>query len=262
MNITWQLIEQVGALARHAGRQILLPLLDTHLDRTQKDQAGFVTKADLASEAYIVQQLSLLPIKAGIWAEERGKDSALHEYWWVIDPLDGTTNFAQGIGYFCVSIALVDSKQVLLGVIYNPIRDELFAAGAHLGARLNGKALFVEKRGTIKDAIIAIAAPYSCENHFADCLGKLAQLRDRGFYVREMGSAALQLAEAAAGRFDGFYSHGLFWWDNAAATLIAQQAGIMVTDKDGKTIDASSGSVLAGSAEIHAVLRTVFAARE
>lgn len=262
MNITWQLIEQVGALARHAGKQILLPLLDTYLDRTQKDHAGFVTKADLASEAYLVQQLALLPVKAGIWAEERGKDGAAHQYWWVIDPLDGTTNFAQGIGYFCVSIALVDADNILLGVVYNPLRDELFTAGVGLGTRLNGKNLRIGKNTLTKDAVIAIATPYSCEWHYADCLGKLAQLRDNGFYVREMGSAALQLAEVAAGRFDGFYSHGLFWWDNAAATLIAQQAGALVTDKEGKVIDASSASVVAGRAGVYDALRAVMNAHE
>ncbi len=253
MIVDWQLAESVSGIARGAGK-LLLSMMGTPLVRHDKPNAGFVTPADVASEELIVRQLRALPVDAGIWAEEGGKEPQSSEWMWVIDPLDGTTNFANGIAYFCVSIALAYRDETQLSVIYNPITDELFAAIKGYGVRCNGRAIAVGATPMDK-SIVATCMPDSCEQEYADCARNMRAVRNEVASVRLMGAAALDLANMAAGRFDGFFAHGLAWWDVAAGILMVQEAGGTVTDFEGNPVDSTFKTFVAATPVIHESLR-------
>jgi myo-inositol-1(or 4)-monophosphatase len=194
---------------------------------------NFVSYVDKEAEKRFVTALERWLPEAGFIAEEGTSDKNGERYHWIIDPLDGTTNFVHGIPMYCTSVALLDKDELVLGVIYEPSADECFHAIAGQGAYLNGKAIHVSERDTLLQSLLATGFPYDDferENEYFDIL-KTFTKRSRG--IRRLGSAALDLAYVACGRFEGFYEYGLNPWDVAAGALIVKEAGGSVTDFKG-----------------------------
>lgn len=219
--------------ARDAG-QILLEKFGRKIDISKKGDINLVTEADLASEALIVERIKSYYPKHSILAEESGEavvDNS-NTWKWIIDPLDGTTNFAHGYPCFCVTIALEHDGEVKIGVTYDPTRDELFSAERGKGASLNNKPIRVSTTEQLSEALIVTGFPYDFKDrpHFERHLTDLLR-ESRG--VRRDGSAAIDMAYVACGRFDGFWEEGLNPWDMAAGVLLIEEAGGQVTGYDG-----------------------------
>jgi myo-inositol-1(or 4)-monophosphatase len=243
-------LPEVEPIAREAGT-LLMGYFAKHVTIEYKGDVDLVTEADRASEKLIVQRLQARWPEHGIVGEEGTRSATEAEYRWYVDPLDGTTNFAHGYPVFCVSIALVrHDGQLEVGVLYDPTRDEMFSAERGQGATLNGKRLQVSKTKALAESLLGTGFPRhkSQKNpniHFYH------QLTLRSHGVRRAGSAALDLANVASGRYDGFWEFNLNPWDTAAGVLIVQESGGMVTRFDGTPFRLDSREVLASNALIH-----------
>jgi myo-inositol-1(or 4)-monophosphatase len=218
-----------------------------------KGQVDLLTEYDRKSEEIILSSLTELFPDHHIYSEEKGDvGPAGSEFSWSIDPLDGTTNFAHGFPCFAVSIGLLHRSNGVVGVIYDPIMDELFAAGEGLGAYLNGVRIQVSSTRTLNRALLATGFAYdrrTAENNNVDNLSRFVR-RSQG--IRRAGAAALDLAYVACGRLDGFWELGLHPWDVAAGTVIVRQAGGQVTDFNGRQVDNVSGKrIIASNGHIH-----------
>ncbi|MGA9565305.1 MAG: inositol monophosphatase family protein [Candidatus Korobacteraceae bacterium] len=251
-------------IAREAGA-LLMTYFDRHIKIEYKGGVDLVTAADRASEKLIVERLQARWPQHGIVGEEGTRSDVEADYRWFVDPLDGTTNFAHGYPVFCVSIALArKDDQLEVGVLYDPTRDELFAAERGSGATLNGKPIQVSKTARLAESILGTGFP-SQKRHQNPNIHFYQQITLRSHGVRRAGSAALDLANVAAGRYDGFWEFNLNPWDTAAGVLIVQEAGGQVTRFDGTPFRLDSREVLATNGLIHeevvANFREIFAGR-
>jgi myo-inositol-1(or 4)-monophosphatase len=229
-----------------------------HLTVTKKSHADFVSEVDRVAEQTIIQTLLDAYPDHAILAEESGSQGE-SEFLWIIDPLDGTTNFLHGFPQFSVSIALQHKGVITQAVVYDPIRNELFTATRGRGAFLNDKRLRVTKRIHLADALIGTGFPYSNFDHIDAYMGILRDMMQQTSGLRRPGSAALDLAWTAAGRYDGFFETGLKPWDIAAGTLLITEAGGMVSDLSGNDSFMKSCHVCAGNPDIHPQLLKVIA---
>ena len=229
-----------------------------HLTITKKSHADFVSEVDRAAEQTIIQTLLDAYPDHAILAEESGAHGE-SEFVWIIDPLDGTTNFLHGFPQFSVSIALQHKGIITQAVIYDPTRNELFTATRGRGAFLNDKRLRVTKRIHMEDALIGTGFPYTNFDHMDAYLGIFKDLMQQTSGLRRPGSAALDLAWMAAGRYDGFFETGLKSWDIAAGTLLITEAGGMVSDLHGSDTFLKTGHICAGNPNIHPKLLEVIA---
>jgi myo-inositol-1(or 4)-monophosphatase len=243
-------LPEVEPIAREAGT-LLMGYFAKHVTIEYKGDVDLVTEADRASEKLIVQRLQARWPEHGIVGEEGTRSATEAEYRWYVDPLDGTTNFAHGYPVFCVSIALVrHDGQLEVGVLYDPTRDEMFSAERGQGATLNGKRLQVSKTKALAESLLGTGFP-SHKRHKNPNIHFYHQLTLRSHGVRRAGSAALDLANVASGRYDGFWEFNLNPWDTAAGVLIVQESGGMVTRFDGTPFRLDSREVLASNALIH-----------
>ena len=228
----------------------------------KKGPIDLVTEADLEGERAfreIVQQD--WPGHSVLGEESAGADAAApSRFRWIVDPLDGTTNFAHGLALFCVSIALEIDGQIEVAVVFDPVSQELFTAERGMGARLNGKPLRVSDRRELVDALLCTGFPYSIRERRASQVAVFAALLGRAQAVRRLGSAALDLCYVAAGRFDAFWEEQLHAWDIAAGSLIVQEAGGTVTDYVSKPVDLNRGQIVASNGRLHSSLLEVIAA--
>ena len=200
----------------------------------EKSINSLVTEIDKAAEKKLINQLlSLLP-EAGILGEEGIANKTAGQYKWVIDPLDGTTNFIHGVPCYSVSVALMDGKEVMLGVVYEINLDECFYAWKNGGAYLNGQSIHTSKNNALKNALIATGFPYYDYQQMDNYLALFQEFMKTTRGLRRLGSAAVDLVYVACGRFDGFYEYSLNAWDVAAGALIVQEAGGKVSDFSGK----------------------------
>jgi myo-inositol-1(or 4)-monophosphatase len=259
-----QYLEDLEAIAREAGA-LLMSYFDRHIKIEYKGDADLVTAADRAAEKLIVERLQTRWPQHGIVGEEGTRRDTGADYRWFVDPLDGTTNFAHGYPVFCVSIALArKDDQLEAGVLYDPTRNELFAAGRGQGATLDGKPLHVSKTACLAESILGTGFP-SHKRHQSPNIHLYHQLTLRSHGVRRAGSAALDLANVAAGRYDGFWEFNLNPWDTAAGVLIVQEAGGAVTRFDGTPFRLDSSEIVATNGLIHeevlANFREIFAGR-
>ncbi|MEQ1555535.1 MAG: inositol monophosphatase family protein [Gallionella sp.] len=229
-----------------------------HLTITKKSHADFVSEVDRAAEQVIMETLLEAYPSHAILAEESGSHGE-SEYLWIIDPLDGTTNFLHGFPQFAVSIALEHKGVLTQAVIYDPVRNELFTATRGQGAYLNDKRIRVSKRLHMADALIGTGFPYSNFQHMDSYLAILKEVMQKSSGLRRPGSAALDLAWMAAGRYDGFFETGLKAWDIAAGCLLITEAGGMVSDLVGKDSYIKTGHICAGNPEIHPQLLKLMA---
>ncbi|MFH1237521.1 MAG: inositol monophosphatase family protein [Candidatus Aenigmatarchaeota archaeon] len=236
--------------ARKAGKLILSQTGNRRI-LAFKSKIDFVTNVDKNSEKLITSMIRHRFPGHGIMAEE-GTKIENEENMWIIDPLDGTTNFTHGYPFFCVSIALVRNGVQSLGVVYDPIRDEMFHAVAGHGAYLNGKRIRVSKAVELKDSLLTTGFYYERGEIMRKTLEKMGDFLSRNVHgVRRDGSAALDMCYVACGRIDGYWEYVLSPWDFAASSLIAMEAGTKVTSPDGKPIEMKRMGVLAANPEIH-----------
>ncbi len=242
------------AVARDAalqGGRILRENIHGLREITYKGDINLVTEMDMRSERTIVEMLSVAFPDHGIVAEEETKLNNASVYTWIIDPLDGTTNYAHGYPCFAVSIALKHEEGVILGVVYDPMRDELFAAQKGLDAYLNGKQIKVSAVDTLIKSLLATGFPYDRKVSDKNNLNYFYDLLMASQEVRRDGSAALDLCYVATGRLDGFWELKLKPWDVAAGSLIVKEAGGIVSDFSGNRFDMQAEEILASNGRIH-----------
>jgi len=245
-----QYLHGLEPIAREAGA-LLMTYFDRHIKIEYKGDVDLVTAADRASEKLIVERLRTRWPQYGIVGEEGTRSDVDAEYRWYVDPLDGTTNFAHGYPVFCVSIALVRGDETLeAGVLFDPTRNELFAAERGKGATMNGHPIHVSTIARLAESILGTGFP-SHKRHQNPNIHFYQQLTLLSHGVRRAGSAALDLANVASGRFDGFWEFNLNPWDTAAGVLIVQEAGGRVTRFDGAPFRLDSHEVLASNGLIH-----------
>lgn len=245
--------------AREAGK-ILAEKFGRALQVSNKGDIDLVTEADLASERLIVERIRSYHPRHRILTEESGDvaeaGSSEDSHKWIIDPLDGTTNYAHGYPTFCVSIALEHEGRVVVGVVYDPAREELFAAERGEGATLNGRRIRVSETVELNRALVCTGFPYDVRQrndfvrHFRDFIMKAQS-------VRRDGAAALDLAYVASGRFDGFYEEGLRPWDVAAGVLLVEEAGGRVTHYDGSPFYIYTPPIAASNGLVHEAMLEV-----
>jgi len=228
-----------------------------HLGSAQVSSKGdidLVTEADIAAEKLIIDQICSYYPKHGILAEESGEAVSVGEggssWKWIIDPLDGTSNYAHGYPCFCVSIGLENNGELQLGVVYDPTRKELFAAERGEGATLNDRRIHVSEVEELNNAMLVTGFPYNVRER-PDFAREFAMFTMNAQAVRRDGSAALDLAYVACGRFDGFWEDGLNPWDMAAGVLLIQEAGGQVTNYGNEPLSIYTKQVVASNGLIH-----------
>jgi len=223
-----------------------------NLQVSVKGPGEFVSAADTKAEETLVNELRKARPGYAFITEETGhiagKDGS---HRWIIDPLDGTTNFLHGIPIFAISVALERDGEIIAGVVFNPVSNELFVAERGQGAFFNDRRIRVAGRKELTDAVIATGIPHRGRSNHAEFAAELPYLMARVAGIRRCGAAAIDLAWLAAGRFDGFWERGLESWDMAAGLLLIEEAGGIVTDIDGGRTMLTAGSVVAGNPAIH-----------
>jgi myo-inositol-1(or 4)-monophosphatase len=236
--------------ARRAGEVITRSLerVDT-LSVDAKGPADFVTEVDRRAERAIMEIIHRSYPQHGFLAEESGSHGG-DDFLWIIDPLDGTTNFLHGFPVFSVSIALAVRGRLEVGVVYDPMRQELFTAVNGRGAALDDRRIRVSRRQHLRDALLGTGFPYRDMEHLDDFLGMFRALLPRTAGIRRPGSAALDLAYVACGRLDGFWEIGLKPWDMAAGALLVQEAGGLVQDFSGGGDYLDTGDVIASNSRL------------
>ncbi|BAK75540.1 inositol monophosphatase [Pseudogulbenkiania sp. NH8B] len=221
----------------------------------KKQHNDFVSEVDRAAEEAIISTILDAYPKHGILAEESGAQGLGNaEFEWIIDPLDGTTNFLHGHPQYSVSIALMHKGQIQQAVVYDPNRNDLFTASRGVGAFLNDRRIRVSKRIAMNECVIATGFPVTDQSYIDQYLGMLKDVLGKTAGVRREGSAALDLCNVACGRVDGFWELNLKPWDIAAGSLVVQEAGGIVTDLKGEDGWLESGDIVAGSPKVLAQL--------
>ncbi|MBZ5648849.1 MAG: inositol monophosphatase [Acidobacteriia bacterium] len=250
-------VPAMAEIAREAGA-LLMEYFQQHVKVEYKGDADLVTVADRTSEILIRDRIKARWPAHDILGEEQGLVDTGSDYRWFVDPLDGTTNFAHGFPVFCVSLGLQHKDRLVAGVVYDPTRDELFAAERGSGAYLNQQRVQVSKIANLSECLVATGFP-SHKRHKNPNIHFYHQITLRTHGVRRAGSAALDLCCVASGRFDGFWEFNLNPWDTAAGVLIVEEAGGKVTDfKDG-AFQLNSRETLASNGLVHPALLHEFA---
>jgi myo-inositol-1(or 4)-monophosphatase len=220
-------------------------------DVRKKGAIDLVTEADIASEKVIVAAIRSEFPDHEVLAEESGKTSGDRRFQWIIDPLDGTTNFSHGLDLFAVSIAFHVEGIPRVGVVFNPATGEFFEAAAGQGARLNGQTIRVSGRDALKESLLVTGFPYNFSEILPQLMARFERCLSASQGVRRLGSAALDLCFVACGRFEGFWEQHLNPWDTAAGFLILQEAGGRVTDFSGLPFKVDMKEILATNGRIH-----------
>ena len=248
--------------AAHASGRVLNKYrieADRHsLKISEKPDAGLVTNADLESEAACVKILRKAQPGFGFLTEESPPQKSQNGGRWIIDPLDGTTNFVHGFPMYCVSLAAEWNGEVIAGVIYHPILKEMYSAIRGKGAYLNSKRIHVSKTARLEDSLLTTGFTYLKQDHLNHEMHSFQEMSRVARAIRRPGSAALDLAYTARGVFDGFWERSLSAWDVAAGALLVQEAGGKVTDFEGKPFRVDGPSVVATNGKLHRpILRSI-----
>ena len=252
-----EFLETAAGIAREAGA-LIASYHSRGIGFELKGENDLVTEADRASERLIVERLRTHFPTHSIVAEEGGGQDGTSEYCWYVDPLDGTTNFAHGFPMFNVTLGLARAGELIAGVIYHPIHDEIFTAEAGSGAYLNNRRIHVSKAARVEDSLVATGFP-SRKRHENVNVHFYYQLAMISHGVRRAGAAALDLAYVACGRLDAFWEFGLNPWDMAAGVLIVREAGGTVSDMHGGPFDLRGRHLLADNTAIHQPMLSMFA---
>ncbi|HEU0186976.1 MAG TPA: inositol monophosphatase family protein [Gallionellaceae bacterium] len=252
LNIAVKAARRAGNLIHRAADNL------DHLTVTKKSHADYVSEVDRAAERTIIETLLDAYPNHAILAEESGSQGE-SEFTWIIDPLDGTTNFLHGYPQYAVSIALQHNGVLTQAVVYDPTKNDLFTATRGSGAFLNDRRIRVSKRTELVDALIGTGFPYSKFDHLDAYMNILRDVMQKTAGLRRPGSAALDLAYTAAGRYDGFFETGLKPWDIAAGCLLITEAGGLVGDLQGNDSYLRTGHLCAGNPKVFAQLLQVIA---
>jgi myo-inositol-1(or 4)-monophosphatase len=245
--------------ASRAGAEVLRQRLNT-LTSNEIDEKGrhdFVTVVDRESEAAILQIIRAAHPDHSILAEESGYHEQNSDFRWIIDPLDGTTNYIHGYPYFAVSIAVQQRGEIVAGVVLDVSRDEEFTASKGDGAYLNGQKFEVSSVTALDRSLILTGFPFKAQQYLEDFISIFRQLLPETSGIRRAGSAALDLANLACGRAEGFWEFGLSAWDIAAGEILVREAGGIITDIEGGENFLDSGHVMAGNQEIYQHLKAM-----
>ena len=238
--------------ALEAGKVIAQSI--TQLDRikiTPKSRGEMVTEIDTFAEKTIIQHLNEAYPDFNVLAEESGDLGRDSEFCWIIDPLDGTHNFMHGHPHCAVSIALKYKKEIIVGVVYDALRNELFSARKGAGAQLDGRRIRVSDTSKLADSLLCTGFPYRDAVATKPWLKTFAMVLPRAQGIHRTGSSVLDLAYVAAGRYDGFWEFGMRDWDIAAASLLIREAGGLITDLSGDADVFKTGNVVAGNPRVH-----------
>lgn len=237
--------------ARQAGK-----ILNEHYGQlthiSKKGKIDLVTAADIASEKTILSIIRQAHPEHTIISEESGTETGDTRQQWIIDPLDGTTNYVHNLPVFAVSIAHATNLKIDAGVVYNPISGDMFYAQLGGGATLNGKSIHVSNTREIENSLLVTGFPYNLHERCKDLIRRFKDCLTASQGIRRLGSAALDLCYVACGRFDGFWEEGLNPWDTAAGGLIVKEAGGLITDFDGQAYQICRPEILATNGKIHA----------
>lgn len=252
-----ELLETAMTAGRRAGA-ILTHYARSGFHVEYKSPINLVTEADHAAEQCVIDCIRAQYPAHGFLAEERGRlDQGSSPYVWIIDPLDGTTNFAHGFPAYCVSIGLEYEGECIVGVVYDPTRDELFSATRGGGARLNGHPLHVSKTAILDQALLVTGFAYDIRDTPQNNLDHFVRFALHAQGIRRTGSAALDLCYVAAARFDGFWEVKLNPWDMAAGTVILREAGGHITNFHGETHSLYGQELVASNGHIHSAMLSV-----
>jgi myo-inositol-1(or 4)-monophosphatase len=244
------LLQFTEAIARQAGA-VLMEGYGNVCHIQYKGAIDLVTEFDQRSEEVILSAIQREFPEHAILAEESGRSKTISEYQWVVDPLDGTTNFANGIPIFSVTIGLFKNDSPILGITYDPLRKEMFSAESGCGATLNEQPIHVSSRAQLEHAVISTGFPYDLRTNPRNNLDQFVQFQLRTRAVRHLASAALDCAWAAMGRLDGYWEFGVQPWDVGAGLLIVREAGGRVTTVDGDEYLLSNDSILVSNGLLH-----------
>ncbi len=251
----------VAVMAAHRGGDTIIRSLPK-LDKIKVEQKGrndYVSEVDRNSERAVIDTIHKHYPDHAILAEESGQQGD-SDYVWIIDPLDGTTNFLHGYPVFCVSVGLMHKNRLEHGAVYDPLRQELFTASRGRGAQLDGRRIRVSRHNSLERALVGTGFPFRDSNiPLAPYLKMLQTVLNKTSGVRRMGAAALDLCYVAAGRLDAFWETGLSKWDLAAGALIIREAGGIISGMDGSEDFLETGHVLTGSPKIYSALAKLLA---
>jgi myo-inositol-1(or 4)-monophosphatase len=247
------ILNVMGNAALKAARGLIRDFGEVeHLQVSVKGAGEFVSTADLRAERTLKTELKKARPGYSMLFEESGAEAGSDvRHRWIVDPLDGTTNFLHGIPHFAISIALERDSEIVAGVVYEPIRDEMYWAEKGIGAYVNDRRLRVSARRQLGEAVIGSGMPFGGRADYPVYLATLSAVMGATSGIRRIGSAALDLAYVAAGRFDGFWEFGLSPWDIAAGILLVREAGGYVSDMTGGRGMMESGDVLAANTHLH-----------
>jgi myo-inositol-1(or 4)-monophosphatase len=247
---------ELAVAAAAVGAEIVRSGFGAHRIVDQKGRLDPVTEIDRASEAAIVDLITSTRPQDGLLGEE-GSERESTGRRWIIDPLDGTVNFVHGIPHVGVSVALYDADTPLVGVIHDPIRDEVFAAARGEGATRNGEPIGVSQVTELHRAVVVTGFPYDHDQHFEAYGRAVTEVLGHVNGLRRLGSAALDFAWVAAGRFDGYWEYSLGPWDMAAGALLVTEAGGLITDARGGTFSPATSHFVAANPHLHDELRRI-----
>lgn len=248
---TEKALEFAVNIAKQAGRIQKERYEDGSVSIKHKGVIDLVTEVDLECEKLITSAIMEEYPEHGIMAEEGTSRHSDAQYVWIVDPLDGTTNFAHGFPFFCVSIALARDGEPFIGVVFDPLRGELFSGVKGGGAYLNGARLRVSGVEKMDDALLGTGFPYDIRTTAENNLDNFKRVAMHCQAIRRAGSAALDLCYVACGRFEGFWEQSLYAWDMAAGALFVREAGGIISDMKGKQLDLNGKTVAAGNPNIH-----------
>ena len=235
-----------------------------NLQVSRKGPADFVSAADLRAEKVLREELSRARPGYALLMEESGHSrakDATEDRRWIVDPLDGTSNFLHGLPHFAISIALEERGEVIAGVVYDPVKDEMFYGEKGTGAYMNDRRIRVSARDRMEDALIGTGAPYKGHGAPAQFLREVDAVLGATAGVRRFGAASLDLAYVASGRFDGFWERDLSPWDTAAGLVLVREAGGYVSEVEGKPYRIDSPNILAANDRLHGALTKLLRGR-
>lgn len=244
-------LKKVGSAAADKGARKLLFHFGNLSKVKKKGAIDLVTEADTESEKSIIDTIRSNFPEHSILAEESGRITGEHRYQWIVDPLDGTTNYAHQLGLFSISIAFSLDGDIVLGIVLNPITGELFTAMKGHGAELNGQTIKVSNTKKVSESLLVTGFPYNFKTIIDPLMARFFNCLNASQGIRRLGSAALDLCFVASGRFDGYWEQELKPWDTAAGFLIASEAGAVITDFSNQPFTVDKKEILATNGKIH-----------
>ena len=251
--------KRVGIEAAYAGAQVLRDRFGNISQINKKGPFDLLTEADTASEKQILRILRKAFPDHAILAEESGANKGTAEFQWLIDPLDGTANYAHQLPFFSISIALAMRDEIVLGLVLNPMDGELFSAISGTGAELNGKPIKVSSTPSVFESLLVTGFPYDVNEIVEPVMNRFSVLQQGSQGVRRLGSAALDICYVACGRFEGFWEQNLKPWDKAAGAIIATEAGAEITDFSNRPFAINQNEILVTNGSIHQEMLSLLA---